>query len=266
LPNVSRRRAKSGLQLEAAGETRWTELADTGSKDKQRRSREVTGIKSPGPKIQKQNRRPRPSLPTSLIIPEHTDTNLGPENTYSILGESPVALTPAWQRKQCTSIRTTKYYGPHPGRQEEGNSPVTSSLSRLVAAQAALRRLPKSWRMRASVHGPLGEVGRLAPPKTAGKLRASRIGLSIAHMLVRFLRAARSVTGSCHLVEAGGLKSLLDCGMFQGHDHERNRQPLSLDPRKTDYVVFPALTVFEGQVARRGIQAHIPVAWDQFEV
>jgi hypothetical protein len=34
LPNVSRRRAKSGLQLEAAGETRWTELPDTGSKDK----------------------------------------------------------------------------------------------------------------------------------------------------------------------------------------------------------------------------------------
>ena len=35
-------------------------------------------------------------------------------------------------------------------------------------------------------------------------------------MTLTFLGAAGEVTGSCHLVEAGGRRFLLDCGMFQG--------------------------------------------------
>ena len=57
-------------------------------------------------------------------------------------------------------------------------------------------------------------------------------------MRIRFWGAARTVTGSCHIVEAAGLKVLLDCGMFQGHDHARNREPFPFDPKEIDYVLL----------------------------
>src|SRR6478736_5990863 len=42
--------------------------------------------------------------------------------------------------------------------------------------------------------------------------------------------AARTVTGSKHLLEAGGHKILVDCGQFQGlkEPRERNWQPLPM--------------------------------------
>lgn len=57
-------------------------------------------------------------------------------------------------------------------------------------------------------------------------------------MRIRFWGAARTVTGSCHLVEAAGLKILLDCGLFQGHDRERNQDPFPFDPKEIDYVLL----------------------------
>jgi metallo-beta-lactamase family protein len=35
-------------------------------------------------------------------------------------------------------------------------------------------------------------------------------------MKLKFLGAAGSVTGSCHLLEVGGKTVLLDCGQIQG--------------------------------------------------
>jgi len=45
-------------------------------------------------------------------------------------------------------------------------------------------------------------------------------------MKLTFLGAAGEVTGSCHLVDTGKVKFLVDCGMFQGRGADRkNRQP-----------------------------------------
>jgi len=55
-----------------------------------------------------------------------------------------------------------------------------------------------------------------------------------------FHGAAREVTGSCHLVEYGGRRVLLDCGMIQGGEerHERNREPFPFDVDDLDAVVL----------------------------
>ncbi len=59
-------------------------------------------------------------------------------------------------------------------------------------------------------------------------------------MRVHFLGAARTVTGSMHLVETDAATVLLDCGLFQGRRREtfdRNRN-LPFDPRALDAVVL----------------------------
>jgi metallo-beta-lactamase family protein len=53
-----------------------------------------------------------------------------------------------------------------------------------------------------------------------------------------FHGAAGEVTGSCFLVEAGELKFLVDCGMFQGRGAERKNQRLAFDPRALDFVLL----------------------------
>ncbi len=52
--------------------------------------------------------------------------------------------------------------------------------------------------------------------------------------------ACGEVTGSCHLLEVGGRRVLLDCGLFQGTpaDEERNRDPFPFDPTSIDAVVL----------------------------
>jgi metallo-beta-lactamase family protein len=64
------------------------------------------------------------------------------------------------------------------------------------------------------------------------------LGLEGSVMKITFWGAVKTVTGSCHIVEAGGLNLLLDCGMFQGHDHERNFQPFPFAPKDIDYVLL----------------------------
>jgi metallo-beta-lactamase family protein len=55
-----------------------------------------------------------------------------------------------------------------------------------------------------------------------------------------FLGAAGCVTGSKYLVEAGGKKLLVDCGLFQGTNElkDRNWKPLPVDPKTIDYAVL----------------------------
>jgi metallo-beta-lactamase family protein len=54
-----------------------------------------------------------------------------------------------------------------------------------------------------------------------------------------FLGAAQTVTGSKYLLETGGRRVLVDCGLFQGLKElrERNWQPLPVEPKLLDAVV-----------------------------
>ncbi|MFC4727903.1 MBL fold metallo-hydrolase RNA specificity domain-containing protein [Coralloluteibacterium thermophilus] len=57
---------------------------------------------------------------------------------------------------------------------------------------------------------------------------------------LRFLGAADTVTGSRYLVEAGGRRILVDCGLFQGYKklRERNRADFPVDPASIDCVLL----------------------------
>jgi metallo-beta-lactamase family protein len=59
-------------------------------------------------------------------------------------------------------------------------------------------------------------------------------------MKLTFLGAAREVTGSSYLVEADGVRFLVDCGMFQGgrETREKNRRAFNFDPRTIDFVIL----------------------------
>jgi metallo-beta-lactamase family protein len=59
-------------------------------------------------------------------------------------------------------------------------------------------------------------------------------------MNISFFGAANTVTGSRHLVDTGGARLLLDCGLFQGYKllRERNWAPLPVAPASIDAVVL----------------------------
>ena len=59
-------------------------------------------------------------------------------------------------------------------------------------------------------------------------------------MKLTFIGAAQEVTGSCFLVEADGVRFLVDCGMFQGgrEARERNLAAWPFEPRDIDFVLL----------------------------
>lgn len=59
-------------------------------------------------------------------------------------------------------------------------------------------------------------------------------------MKIQFLGAAGTVTGSKHLVDSGGTRLLVDCGLFQGLKvfRERNWRPPPVDPSSIDAVLL----------------------------
>jgi metallo-beta-lactamase family protein len=59
-------------------------------------------------------------------------------------------------------------------------------------------------------------------------------------MKLTFLGAAGTVTGSKYLIEAGGLRILVDCGLFQGYKNLRllNWQPMPFSTKEIDAVVL----------------------------
>ena len=59
-------------------------------------------------------------------------------------------------------------------------------------------------------------------------------------MKISFLGAAKTVTGSNHLVEAAGKKFLIDCGMYQGKITEEydNSDQFSYDISEIDFMLL----------------------------
>ncbi len=54
---------------------------------------------------------------------------------------------------------------------------------------------------------------------------------------VQSFGAAKTVTGSCHLLTVGKLKILIDCGVFQGEDEDKNYEGFGFNPRDIDYLI-----------------------------
>jgi len=80
---------------------------------------------------------------------------------------------------------------------------------------------------------------------------------------IQFLGAARTVTGSMHLVEVNGRRLLLDCGLAQGprkESFERNRN-LPFDPASLDAVVLSHAHIDHSgnlpSLSRRGFTGNI---------
>jgi len=57
-------------------------------------------------------------------------------------------------------------------------------------------------------------------------------------MKIKVLGAAKTVTGSCYLIEYQNKKILVDCGMFQGHDEHLNYEPFCFEPSELDMVLL----------------------------
>jgi len=75
----------------------------------------------------------------------------------------------------------------------------------------------------------------------AGEKFCAQRGLQCRPMpKITFLGAAGTVTGSKYLLEAGGKRLLVDCGLFEGSRElkQRNWEKLAVDPATIDWVVL----------------------------
>ena len=60
-------------------------------------------------------------------------------------------------------------------------------------------------------------------------------------MEIQFIGAARTVTGSMHLIKTNGTTFLLDCGLYQGkrkEAYEINKNFDLFDPAKIDFMIL----------------------------
>ena len=54
---------------------------------------------------------------------------------------------------------------------------------------------------------------------------------------VRSYGATKEVTGSCHVFKVSGVKIMIDCGMFQGSDEDKNEEAFYFEPASIDYLL-----------------------------
>jgi len=55
--------------------------------------------------------------------------------------------------------------------------------------------------------------------------------------IVRSYGATKEVTGSCHVFAVGGVNIMIDCGMFQGKDEDKNEEAFYFEPSSIDYLL-----------------------------
>ena len=63
-------------------------------------------------------------------------------------------------------------------------------------------------------------------------------------MKVKFLGAARTVTGSCFILEVNGARFAVDCGMYQGNREieKRNWSIEPYEPQNLDFILVTRLS------------------------
>ena len=62
-------------------------------------------------------------------------------------------------------------------------------------------------------------------------------------MKLKFLGATHQVTGSSYFLDAGGVKILIDCGMFQERDYShRNWEAFPVPPARSNMSFLPMST------------------------
>lgn len=57
-------------------------------------------------------------------------------------------------------------------------------------------------------------------------------------MIVQSFGGVEGVTGSCHLLKVDHMNILIDCGMFQGIDEDKNYEPFGFNPKDIDYLIL----------------------------
>jgi len=57
-------------------------------------------------------------------------------------------------------------------------------------------------------------------------------------MRVGFYGGVEGVTGSCFLLEVDNKKILIDCGLFQGTEEQKNYEPFPFEPKGIDYLIL----------------------------
>jgi metallo-beta-lactamase family protein len=57
-------------------------------------------------------------------------------------------------------------------------------------------------------------------------------------LTVQSYGATQEVTGSCHILTLNNKKIMVDCGMFQGEDEEKNEEPFAFDAGSIDYLLI----------------------------
>lgn len=83
--------------------------------------------------------------------------------------------------------------------------------------------------------------GRLRPVTMRVRALQRWVRAQGTHVVrISFHGADRGVTGSCHRVEARGLRVLVDCGLYQGGRdlEEENAEPFGFDPAEIDVVLL----------------------------
>ncbi|MFL6214963.1 MAG: MBL fold metallo-hydrolase, partial [Blastocatellia bacterium] len=57
---------------------------------------------------------------------------------------------------------------------------------------------------------------------------------------LQFLGATQTVTGSKYVLEAGGARAIIDCGLFQGYKElrQRNWEPLPINPASLNWALL----------------------------